>query len=87
MPIFFRSIISAVLATISQKLSTVQLVLSLKWWGYKDKPNIPPLSLKAFKRSLDLFHFAACQNNGFACVIAIGFSLNSIASNVLFSAE
>ena len=41
----------------------------------------------AFKTSFDLFLFAANQNDGLACVIAIGLEDIFIASNVDFSAE
>ena len=42
---------------------------------------------KFLSKSFDLFLFAGCQKLGLACVIAIGFSLKSIASKELFSAE
>ena len=42
---------------------------------------------KVFNSSLDLFLLAPNQNEGLACVIAIGLDDNSIASKVDFSAE
>ena len=55
------------------------------WHGAKR--NKSEKLLKVLSKSDDLFLFAGCQKLGLACVIAIGFSLNSIASKVLFSAE
>ena len=58
--------------------------------SYKLPFDIKRIILEAqtdYNKSDDLFLFAACQDDGFACVIAIGFSLISIASKVLFSAE
>ena len=48
---------------------------------------MPPDSAKAFKTTLDLFLLESNQNEGFACVIAIGFDDKLIASIVDYSAE